>query len=174
MEPESSLPLSQQPVHSSLCPSLVPILSQFNTVHSPYPTSWRSILIFSAHLNLVLASGLFTSRLPNKTLHASVLHTSHLPLPSHSCWLNHPSEIWWGVQNKVYCTCIYCHGTVVSTVVSCREVLCSDLDAELGYRDLSPIWFSSVPPNTNSGFLPRIRERPQPFLSLQFNYWLAF
>ena len=42
----------------------------------PHPTSWRSILILSSHLQLGLASGLFPSRLPTKTRYASLL--SHI------------------------------------------------------------------------------------------------
>ena len=35
----------------------------------PHPTSWRSILILSTHLSLVLPSGLFPSGFPTKTLY---------------------------------------------------------------------------------------------------------
>ena len=35
----------------------------------PHPTSWRSILILSAHLRLGLPSGLLPSRFQTKTLH---------------------------------------------------------------------------------------------------------
>ena len=35
----------------------------------PHPTSWRSILILSTHLRIGLASGLFPSGFPTKTLY---------------------------------------------------------------------------------------------------------
>ena len=63
-------PISPNPkvhyrIHKS--PPPVPILSQFDPVHtpSPHPTSWRSILILSSHLRLSLPSGLITSGFPN-------------------------------------------------------------------------------------------------------------
>jgi hypothetical protein len=43
---------------SHKCQPPVPNLSQLDPVHTPYPTSWRSILILSSHLCLGLPSGL--------------------------------------------------------------------------------------------------------------------
>ena len=56
------------------CPPPVPILSQLDPVHTPHPTSWRSILILYCHLRLGLPSGPFPSGFPTKTLYT--------PLPS--------------------------------------------------------------------------------------------
>ena len=50
------------------------ILSQHNAVHTPHPTSWRSILILSSHRRLGLPSGLFPSGFLTNTL--------YMPLPS--------------------------------------------------------------------------------------------
>ena len=49
MEPECSSPSLQMP-------AFVSNLSQINSIHSPYPTSWRSISILSSHLRLGLPS----------------------------------------------------------------------------------------------------------------------
>ena len=49
------------------CSPPVPILSQFDPIHTPHPTSWRSSSILSSHLCLGLPSGLFPSVSPNKT-----------------------------------------------------------------------------------------------------------
>ena len=59
------------------CLPTVPILSQLDTVYTPHPTSWRSILILSSHLCLGLPIGLFPSGFP----HQNPLYSS--PLPSH-------------------------------------------------------------------------------------------
>ena len=50
------------------CPPPVDILSQLDPVHTSHPTSLRSILILSSHLNLGLPSGFFPSGFPTKTL----------------------------------------------------------------------------------------------------------
>jgi hypothetical protein len=52
MEPESSLPYSQVP---ATCPYPDPTPS---SPHNPLPTSWRSILILSSHLQTVITSQL--------------------------------------------------------------------------------------------------------------------
>jgi hypothetical protein len=48
------------------CRPPVPILSHLNPVHTPHPTSWRSISILSSHLRLGLSSCLFPSGFPTK------------------------------------------------------------------------------------------------------------
>ena len=40
----------------------------------PHPTSWRSVLILSTHLRLVLTNGLLPSGFPNKTLYTPSPH----------------------------------------------------------------------------------------------------
>ena len=49
----------------------------------PHPLSWRSILILSTHLRLVLPSGFLPSGFPSKTLYTPPLltHTRHMPSP---------------------------------------------------------------------------------------------
>jgi hypothetical protein len=54
-------------IHNCLPP--VSILSQPNPVHTPRPTSWRSIIILSSHLHFGLPSGLLPSGFPTKNLY---------------------------------------------------------------------------------------------------------
>ena len=62
---------------------------------NPHPTSWRSILILSTHLRLGLPTGLLPSGFPTKTLYSPTLliHTRHMPSPSHSSRFHHPHNI---------------------------------------------------------------------------------
>jgi len=70
MEPEGSLPHSQVPRHLSL--------SWARSIRSipTHPTSWRSILIFSSHLHLVLPSGSFPQVSPPKPVHEAFTKAS--------------------------------------------------------------------------------------------------
>jgi hypothetical protein len=81
MEPEGSLPHSQQPV---ACPYPEPAQS------SPCPnlTSWRSILILSSHVRLDLPSGHLPLGLSIKILYASLVspHTRYMPFSFFSIW----------------------------------------------------------------------------------------
>ena len=81
------------------CPPPVPILSQLDPVHTPHPTSWRSILLSSSHLGLGLPIGLFPTGLPTKTLYTPLPppYAPH-PRPSHSSWFYHSHNIGWAVQ----------------------------------------------------------------------------
>ena len=82
------------------CLPLVPILSQPDQVHTPHPTSWRSILILSSHLRLGLPSDLFPSGFPTKTLYKTshLPHTRYMFRPSHSSQFCHPNNIGLAVQ----------------------------------------------------------------------------
>ena len=64
------------------------------SVHTPYPTFWRLILILSSHLRLVLPSGLFPLGLSTKILNATHL-SSICPkcFPPYSLF-DDPSNIW--------------------------------------------------------------------------------
>jgi hypothetical protein len=76
-------------------------LSWASSIHSlpPHPTSWRSILILSSQIRLVLPSGLFPSGFPTKSLYTPRLSPYALHArPSHSSRYYHPNQVGWGVQ----------------------------------------------------------------------------
>ena len=64
-------------------PPPVPTVSQYNPAQAS-----PSILILSSHLPLPPC---IPSGLPNKTLYATVSHTCHILLLSHSSWFDHPN-----------------------------------------------------------------------------------
>jgi len=80
-------------IHNSPPPAL--ILSHIASVHSPHPTSWRSILILSSHLRLGLPSDLFPSGSPTKpyTRLSPSPYALHAPLISFFSILS--SEQYW-------------------------------------------------------------------------------
>ena len=96
MEPEGSLPHSQEPA-TRLYPE------PDRSSSCPHPTSLSSVLILASHLRLGLPSGLFPSDFPTKILYAPLLslslsHTCYMSCPSQSSWLDHQNNISWGIQ----------------------------------------------------------------------------
>ena len=80
-------------------PQTVPILGQFDPVHTPHPTSWRPILILSPIYACVSEVVSFPQDSPPKPVCTSPLtHTRYMPRPSHSSRVDHPNNIWWVVQ----------------------------------------------------------------------------
>ena len=60
----------------------------------PHPTSWRSVLILSTHLRLGLPSDLFPFGFPPRPYTPPLLvHTGHMPSPSHPSRFYHPHNI---------------------------------------------------------------------------------
>jgi hypothetical protein len=77
------------------CPLPVSILSQPNPVHTPHPTSLRSILMLSSHLRLGLPIGLFPSGFPTKTLCTPLSSPTALhALPISFFFILLPAQYW--------------------------------------------------------------------------------
>ena len=83
----------------------------------PNPTSWRSILIFT-HLRLGLPSSSFPPVSPPRPYTPPLLiHTRHVPSPSHSSRFYHPHNIGWGVQTINSSLCNLLHSPVTSSLL---------------------------------------------------------
>ena len=68
----------------------------------PHPTSWRSILILSAHLRLGLHSGLFPSGFPSKTLYTTLSSPIHATCPAHLILLDLITRTIFGEEYKSF------------------------------------------------------------------------
>jgi hypothetical protein len=90
MEPEGSLPYSQEP-------STVHILSQINLVHTTLS------YVSKIHFNIILpptSRTSFPSSFPTKTLYSLLPQACYMPCPSHPPWLGQSDYIWRRMQFK--------------------------------------------------------------------------
>ena len=100
-------------------PPPVPILSQLDPVHTPHPTSRRSILILSSHLRLSLPSGLFPSY-PTKTLYMPILSPVCAKCPAHLILLGFVTRTILGEAYRSFSSllCSYLHSLVTSSLLA--------------------------------------------------------
>jgi hypothetical protein len=104
-------------VHKS--PPLVPILSQFDPIHT-IPSYLRSILILSTHLHLGLPSGLFPSGFPTNILYAFLVVTSFkVNEAEEESW-----PIYWQNQNPPARVEMWMWGYVESAAMHCGMEPC--------------------------------------------------
>jgi hypothetical protein len=92
MEPEGSLPCSQEPF-TGLCPDS----DQSNPYH-PILSLLRLILLLSTHLCFSLPSDLFLLDFSPISYMQSFSTPCYMPCPSHSLWLDHSNYTWPRVQ----------------------------------------------------------------------------
>ena len=112
MEPEGSLPHAQ--VYGT-CPCPEPDQS---TPCPQHPTTWRSILILSSHLSLVLPSGLFPSGLPTTTLYTPLLSLIPATCPTHLILLYWITRIIFVDYRPLsYLECSFLHFPVTSSLL---------------------------------------------------------
>jgi hypothetical protein len=99
MEPECSLPCSQEPFTSPY-----PESAESSPYH-PHSISLRSMLILSSYLCLYLLSDLFPSGFPMKTLHALLSHPCYMSCPSFPPWFdNCVCSTTWSFTHFEMCT----------------------------------------------------------------------
>jgi len=89
MEPEGSLPDSQEPA------TFLYFEPDQSSPCSPHLTSWRPILILFFHLRFGLPSDLVPSGFPTNTLYTPLPHTCYMTRTSHSSRFYHANNIWW-------------------------------------------------------------------------------
>ena len=96
-------------------------LSWANPIQSiyPHPTSWRSILILSTHLRLVLPSGLLPSGFPTKNLYTPLSSPIRVTCAAHLILLDFITRTILGEEYKSFSSslCSLHHSPVTSSLL---------------------------------------------------------
>ena len=88
----------------------------------PHPTSWRSIIILSAHLRLGLSSGLLHSGFPSKTLYTSLSSPIRATCPAHLILLDFITRTILGEEFSSS-LCYLLHSPVTSSLIGPNNLL---------------------------------------------------
>ena len=131
------------------CLPLVPILSQFDPVH----TSWRSILILFSHLRLGLPSGLFPSGFPNKALYTLLLSPIRATCPAHFILLDFITRTILGEECRSLSSslCSFLHSPVTSSLLGPNILLNTLFSNTLSLRSSLNVSHQISRPHKTSG-----------------------
>ena len=127
------------PIHK--CSPPVPILSQLDPVHTPHPTSWRSILILSSQQGLGLTTGLFPSGFLTKTLYMPLLFHIRITCSAHLILLDFITQTILGEESTSLSTtlCSFLHSPVTSSLLG-PNILLNTLFSNTFSLRSSPVW----------------------------------
>ena len=139
-----------------ICPPPVSVLSQLDPVHTPHPSSWRSILILTSHLCLGLPSGLFASGFPTKILYMLLFSPIRATCPVHLILIDFITRTILGEQYK-----------------SLRSLLCSFLHSPVNSSILGPNILNTLFSNTLSlrSFLNVSNQVSHPYKKSCYRYY---
>ena len=106
-------------------PQPVPTLSQLDPVHTPNPTSWRSILILSSHLRLGPTSGFFPSGMHFKTLYTPLLSPVRTTRPAYLILLDFITRKILGEEYRSLSSslCSFLHFPIISSLLRSNILL---------------------------------------------------